>query len=168
MALCRLCCLALLLVLAACAGSRSMEPIQIHPVLENPGTPEASLAVLVEHLRPGMQVEDIRLAGPEGERVSAAPDTYHTVRGQRGVSQRPTVGIGASGGSSDGINPSLSLSWPLFGWSWAREEQSSVRSAGARIPLPEGYRDDPEGWRIEVDITDVAGATSTRSTPAPQ
>ncbi len=161
-------CLAILVLLAACAGRQGEQPLRLAAALEEAGTPEAAVTVRVENLRPGMQVEEIRLTGPQDRRIAALPESYRTLRGERVVRQRPTVGIGAYGGSKDGIRPSFSLSLPLLDWSWARREDHAPRAVLARIPLPEDYREEPEAWRVEADVTDVAGATLTRSISAPE
>jgi hypothetical protein len=160
-------CLAILVLLAACSGRQPEGPPAINATLEEGALPNAVVAVRVENLRPGMRVEEVRLAGPDGRRVAALPESYRTLRGQEAVSRRPTVGVGVQGGSSDGIQPSLSLALPLLDWSWARREDRTLNAVAARIPVPEGYRDEPEAWRVEAEITDVSGTTRTFRAPAP-
>ncbi len=158
--------IAVLLALAACARAPAPAP---HPQFAASLDESGEAVVLrVANLRAAQRVESIRLAGPDGREVP--PATRRSLRGVTATDARPAVGITATGGSESGINPGLSLSLPLFGWvfggSGPREEYR--HGVVARLPLPEGYADEPGAWHLEVAITDAAGRTETRRIPAPE
>src|SRR3546814_7631916 len=77
----------------------------------------------------------------------------------------PGVGIGASGGSSSGINPFISLGYVFGGDSEVRRSKRMTAS----IPLsdPEAYAEGYRDWRIELRYLDPLGDPQQISVPAP-
>ena len=154
-------------LLAACAGPAPKRPpppqgvMAVSARLAMPPAPEVEISVA--NLPPGRYVEAIALIDPEGARYPArlsAPVT--TTEG--GVKSGPTVGVGVRGGSSTGVQPSVTLGWNV---SRGRTERTSRRvAARAIIPDPAAYREGAGRWRVEVAVIEVDGARRTLSFPA--
>lgn len=114
----------------------------------------AALEVLVEALPPGALLREVWLSGPAGERLSGIPLEESRRGGAKGPGL-PDVGVAASGGSSSGVRPSVSLHWgpegsgPYGGW----------RDSRWLIPLPASLRPQlAEGdWRVELHYLDNDG-----------
>ena len=113
------------------------------------------------------RIERVALLGPNGETVGANELTRETVRrdadayDHRGVD----VGIGAHGGSRGG-HVGLGFSFPLNGPS--RSPAISLTYARIRIPDAEAYRRTAGRWKIEIFVTDPAGASGIARIPAPR
>jgi hypothetical protein len=124
-----------------------------------------AIRVTVNGLRASDRVASLGLVGPEGRRITA-----HTRQESRGVAsthRQPSVAVQARGGSASGIDPGLRLSFDLFDFDWGRDERRKLRRVTARFPVPEGYWETFDGWRVEVVIIDAAGARRVRAKPAP-
>ncbi len=153
--------LALGLVAAACAGSREA-PVrtEVSTVFDRAA---GEIRVTVAGLRPAERVESLRLVGPDDAHLAPRRRTHHeSVEARRG---HPTVGVQARGGSASGIEPGLSLSFDLFDWTWSGSETRRRRAVRAVFAVPEGYRNRPEAWRVEIVVTDPTGAARTRHEP---
>ncbi len=125
--------------------------------------PSDAVQVVIAEVPPGRRIERIALIDPHGARYPAdAPVPVTGIEGGGGV--RPRVGIGVTGGSSSGINPSVSLGWNVFGG----EAERTSRRVEARVPLPDpaDYRNSAAAWRIEVVVIEVDGARRTLNFPA--
>ena len=137
--------------------------MEVSARLATPPAPEVEISVA--NLPPGRQVEMIALIDPQGARYPARLATPVTVT-EGGVKSGPTVGVGVRGGSSTGIQPSVSLGWNV---SRGQAVRTSRRlEAVAPIPDPAAYRDQASRWRVEVVVTEVDGARRTLSFPAAQ
>ena len=125
------------------------------------------LAVEITDHRGYYRIERVALLGPDGETVGANELTRETVRrdadayDHRGVD----VGIGAHGGSRGG-HVGLGFSFPLNGPS--RSPAISLTYARIRIPDAEAYRRTAGRWKIEIFVTDPAGASGIARIPAPR
>lgn len=142
-----------LLTLLACAGERP--PPQGGPRAIAGLSPDgAAIEVLVEALPPGALLREVWLSGPAGQRLSGVP-LEERRRGESGGTGLPDIGLAASGGSSSGVRPSVSLHWgpessgPRGGW----------RDSRWLIPLPAALRPSlVEGdWRVELHYLDADG-----------
>ncbi|WP_147274780.1 hypothetical protein [Ferruginivarius sediminum] len=146
--------------LAGCGGRAEPPP---YPSVRAMRVDYATIEVRVSDLTPSTQVGDIRLVAPDGRTFE--PESRRTVRGIAATSERPAVGVGATGGSESGVDPSISLSLPLTNWSWFRTEERDIRAVVARIPVPGDYSDADEGWHVQAELIDAAGVGRTRHTP---
>lgn len=151
------------LALAACAGRPDQPPVP-RVSAESVDYGEA-VEVRISDLTPSTRVGEIRLLAPDGRAFAA--ESRRTLRGVAGTSARPSVGVGATGGSQSGVNPGISLSLPLLNWSWARADERRIRAVVARIPVPADYRTGEGAWHVEVELIDAVGQETTRRTRAP-
>lgn len=148
-------------LLSACAGS-SDPPRPMH-VSARAGA--AVLDLAVENIPPGREITGLVLVDPAGGETPARDRELITREEGSGGNAGPGVSVGASGGSSSGINPFISLGYLFRGDGTTRRS----RRLTARIPLvdpaayAEGYRD----WRIEVRYRDQLGESQQVSIPAP-
>jgi hypothetical protein len=115
------------------------------------------------------RIERVALLGPDGETVGANELTRQTVRGDADAYDHSgvDVGIGAHGGSRGG-HVGLGFSFPLNG---PRPRPSpAITRTEARIQIPdaEAYRATAGRWRIEIFVTDPAGASAIARIPAPR
>jgi hypothetical protein len=162
---------ALLLAGAGCAKTEKLEPAQAWRVEATlVGEEAASVQVRVYDLRPADRVEAIRLVGPQGQ-TGHPVDTVERKRITGGGSlARPSVGVGVVGGSSGHVSSGVGISVPIFSKRDSLRGVKEGREIIARIPIPDApaYREAPEAWRIEIDLTDVTGQTRTRTLQAPE
>ncbi len=94
------------------------------------------------------------LIAPDGTRIAAEIATASA------AAERPRVGIGASGGSSSGIDPGIGITVPL-GWLTGGGGTTQIESR-ARIPLPPDAT--PPYGRLEL----VFARAGTVAMPAPR
>ncbi|MCA3263322.1 MAG: hypothetical protein ING44_15360 [Telmatospirillum sp.] len=94
------------------------------------------------------------LIAPDGARIAAeiAPAIA-------AASERPRIGVGASGGSSSGIDPGIGISVPL---GWLSGGGAAQIESRARIPLPPDAT--PPYGRLEL----VFARAGTVAMPAPR
>lgn len=153
MARCRLFLVLFSLALMSCAGEGPSPQGGPRAIVGlNPGG--AALQVIVEALPPGALLREVWLSGPAGERLSGIP-LEETTRGGGKAPGLPDVGVAASGGSSSGVRPSVSLHWgpessgPRGGW----------RDSRWLIPLPPAVRPNLAlgDWRVELHYLDNDG-----------
>ncbi|MDH3790776.1 MAG: hypothetical protein OES41_03440, partial [Rhodospirillales bacterium] len=154
------------LVLAACAAGGPEQPrvLTARAALEGPEA--AVVEVRVTEIPPGVVVERILMIGPGGQRLDAEKLARSTSESGPGLVSRPGIGIAVTGGSSSGVNPSVSLGWHATGGGPGRHSQQIT----ARIPLPSpaAYRAAGLGWRVEVHYSDVTGRRQVLTLPAPR
>lgn len=154
-------------LLAACnapAPQRPPPPEGIMEVSTRLAPPPArEVEISLAGLPPGRRIEGIVLIAPDGARYPAALSA--PVRAtEGGVKSGPTLGVGVRGGSSTGIQPSVTLGWNV---SRGQAERTSQRlEARAPIPDPAVYREEAARWRVEVTVMEVEGARRTLSFPA--
>jgi hypothetical protein len=94
------------------------------------------------------------LIAPDGTRIAAEIATATTA-----AAERPRVGIGASGGSSSGIDPGIGITVPL---GWLSGGGTAQIESRARIPLPPDAT--PPYGRLEL----VFARAGTVAMPAPR
>lgn len=155
--------IALVLMLSACAGrAGAPAPTTAMATLSEDGD---SIVVHVLNLAPGTRAEDIRLVAPDGTSAAARSRDVRRHMAARAYPGRPTVAIGATGGSRQGINPAFGISLPLLGWLHSGDDPHGLRSLSAYIPVPEDFPGEPADWRVEAELIDPSGAKSTKSVP---
>jgi hypothetical protein len=93
------------------------------------------------------------LIAPDGTRIAAE------IAAASAAPERPRVGIGASGGSSSGIDPGIGIAVPL---GWLTGGGSARVESRARIPLPSDAS--PPFGRLEL----VFARAGTVAMPAPR
>lgn len=152
------------IALGACAEERVQRPKTLLTAATLPGPAYEVVEVVVYDIPSGTLLDRIWLKGPEGERVQGAPVGRSTSETGPGVTQG--LGIGVSGGSSSGINPSISIGYGVSGIGGPSRQSRQVTYI---IPLPPDltYVEDPRGWHIDVHYLDVTGAPQVRTIPAP-
>jgi hypothetical protein len=126
------------LLLAACAA-------------DPPRTPTASALVT-----PDGRAIELRARGPQPLTAvrlvlpGAAPLVASEIRVLPPLGERPGIGVGASGGSSSGLDTGISLSLPL-GW-FARSAPAVESRARIVLSDPEGYRQAAPAGRMELEF----------------
>lgn len=152
--------LVLAALLAACAGDDTPRPMHIAARVE-----AETVKVEVADIPTGREITTLVLVDPAGRETPARDREVITREEGGGGNAGPGVGIGASGGSSSGIRPFISLGYLFSGDSEVRRSQRVT----AAIPLDDpaayaqGYRD----WRIELRYRDQLGEPHQISVPAP-
>ncbi len=124
--------------------------------------PAEAVDVVVANVPPGRRIEQLTLIDTQGIRHSAA-SLVPVSATEGGATTRPIFGIGASGGSSSGIKPRLTL-----GWNIARSGPSRTsRRVEARVPIPapSAYLATSKRWRVEVSFTEIDGEIRTLGFP---
>lgn len=146
----------------ACAAPEDRQPRPMHIAAQ---VADQKLTVTVDNIPAGREITDLLLIDPAGGTTQARERELSTRETGSGGNAGPGVAVGASGGSSSGINPFISLGYIFRGSDSVRR---SRRLTGA-IPLPDpaayaaGYRD----WRIEVRFRDQLGTPQSVQIPAP-
>ncbi len=147
--------------LAACSGGGEA-PRPMHVSAQTAGE---ILELRVDHIPPGREIIDLVLLDPGGGETLAR-DRQIITREEGGDSfSGPAVSVGASGGSSSGVNPFVSLGYLFRG----KEPQRRSRRLVATLPIPDpaayaaGYRD----WRVELRYRDELGEVQRVQIPAP-
>lgn len=113
---------------------------------------------------------DLRATGPQPLTAArlvlpgAPPLAASEIRVLPPLAERPGIGIGASGGSSSGLDTGVSISVPL-GW-LARAAPTLESRARIVLPDPERYRQAAPAGRLELEFG--SGAEMRRlELPAP-
>jgi hypothetical protein len=149
------------ILLAGCAAG-SQPPPAMHVSARLDGQ---TIRLAVRDIPPGREITAVVLVDAAGAETPATAREVVTREEGSGGNAGPGVGIGASGGSSSGISPRISLGY-LF-----RDDDTVRRSRRmtAEIPLPDpaayraGYRD----WRIVLRYSDHLGSPQRINIPAP-
>lgn len=152
-------------LLGACADDRPEPPKVLQVAARLPGPAHEAIEVVVYDIPPGTQVEQVWLVGPNGERLSGAAVASSRSESGPGLVTGPSIGVGVTGGSSSGINPSVGIGWGVFGGGPSRQS----RQVTYLIALPPDldYEDHPRAWRIEVHYRDVTGTEQVRRIAGP-
>jgi hypothetical protein len=147
-------------LLTACAAEPAPRPMHV-----SARTAADSLALTVDHIPPGREITEIALLDPAGGETPARERELITREEASGGNAGPGIGVGATGGSSSGINPYISLGYLFRGSDDVRRSQRLI----ARIPLPDpaAYAADYRDWRIVVRYRDQLGERREVSIPAP-
>jgi hypothetical protein len=153
-------------LLAACADGRPAPPRMLKAQATLAGPEAAAVEVGVTEIPPGVAVERILVIGPGGARLEAGQLSRATSEAGAGLVSRPSIGIAVTGGSSSGVNPSVSLGWQVTGG--GRERRSRQVTAVVPLPDPAAYRATAAQWRVEVHYRDVTGQQQVLTLPAPR
>lgn len=155
--------------LTACAGEKVERPKTLLASASLPGPAHKVVEVVVYDIPSGTVLDRVWLKGPDGERIQGAPVGRSTSETGPGVTQGLGIGIGVSGGSSSGINPSVGIGYGVSGIGGPSRQSRQSRQVTYIIPLPPDltYVEDPRGWRIDVHYLDVTGAPQVRTIAAP-
>lgn len=152
--------MAALLLSAACASDTPPRPMHVAARVEN-----AAVKLAVENIPPGREITQMVLVDGAGGETPAREREVITRESGSGGNSGPAVGVGASGGSSSGIRPYISLGYLFRGSDTAERSQRMT----AEIPLSDvagyaaGYRD----WRVVVRYRDQLGEVREVGIPAP-
>ena len=147
-------------LLAACSGPAAPPPMHI-----SARPAEAGLVVSVENIPVGREILAVALVGPGGAETLAREREMIT-REEGGDSfSGPGVSVGASGGSSSGVNPFISLGYLFRG----KQPQRRSRRLVATIPLedPAAYAAGYREQQVEVRYRDELGEVRLARIPAP-
>ena len=153
--------LPLCLLLAACASDDTAQR-PMHVAARADGD---ILRLSVEYIPAGREIVALALVDQRGRETLARDRELVTRETGSGGNSGPGIGIGATGGSSSGVQPYFSLGY-LFSSSSTTERSQRMT---AEIPLAEpaayaeGYRD----WHIEVRYRDQLGELQQVAIPAP-
>jgi len=148
-------------LLAACS-SAAEKPRPMHVAVQ---AEAETLDLSVENIPPGREITSLVLVDAAGNETPARDRRLITREEGRGGYSGPGVSVGATGGSSSGVNPFISLGYLFSGGDTTRRS----RRMTAEIPLPDpaayaaGYRD----WRVVVRYRDQLGDAREVSIPAP-
>lgn len=148
------------LLLAGCAVDEAPPPMHVGARVE-----DDSVKLTVENIPPGREITALVLVDDRGRETAARDREVITRETGSGGNAGPGVGIGASGGSSSGVRPFISLGYLFGGGETTRRSQRMT----AEIPLSDpaayaaGYRD----WRIVVRYRDQLGEAREVGIPAP-
>lgn len=149
-----------MLLLAGCAGDEPPRPMHIAAEVEG-----RAVQVEVTEIPPGREITGLVLVDAAGRETPAREREISTREVSSGGNVGPGVGIGASGGSSSGIDPFISLGYIFGGDSEVRRSQRMTAS----IPLgdPAAYAETYRDWRVELRYRDQLGELRRASVPAP-
>ncbi len=126
---------------------------------------ERTLQVSVDNIPAGREITELLLIDPAGAATQAREREIITRETGSGGNAGPGVSVGATGGSSSGINPYISLGY-LFRGS-ERVERSRRLTGEIPIPDPAAYAASYRAWRIEVRYRDQLGELQSVQVPAP-
>ncbi|MGF1630532.1 MAG: hypothetical protein ACFCUT_13750 [Kiloniellaceae bacterium] len=151
----------LAVLLAGCAGS-SDAPRPMHIAARVAGE---TLLLEVSEIPPGREITAAVLVDAGGGETPARERELITREEGSGGNAGPGVGVGASGGSSSGIRPHISLGYLFRGDDSVRRSQRMT----AEIPLtdPAAYAAGHRDWRIVLRYRDQLGEPQQVSVPAP-
>ncbi|MEO3427763.1 hypothetical protein AAFN88_02825 [Pelagibius sp. CAU 1746] len=124
-----------------------------------------ALTVTVDNIPPGRAVTELLLIDPAGGATQARERELSTRETASGGNAGPGVAVGATGGSSSGVRPYISLGY-LFRGS-GRVERSQRLTGEIPIPDPAAYAAGYRGWRIVLRYRDQLGEVRQVTVPAP-
>jgi hypothetical protein len=148
-------------LLTGCAGGADA-PRPMHVATRVEGE---TLRLEISDIPPAREITAAVLVDPAGDETPARERELITREEGSGGNAGPGLGVGASGGSSSGIRPHISLGYLFRGGETTRRSQRMT----AEIPLTdpaayaEGYRD----WRVVLRYRDQLGEPQQVSVPAP-
>lgn len=150
----------LLTIVSACATAA--EP----PLMRASAKAEAGkLQVRVDDIPTGREILALVLIDPRDGETPARNRQIVTREQGSGGASGPGIGVGATGGSSSGVKPFISLGY-IFS---SRRDERRSRYLTAEIPLadPDAYQADFRASRIEVRYRDVEGGDGLLTLAAP-
>ena len=126
-------------------------------------TPE-TLVLALEDERAVYRVEGATLRGPGGQAIAAREISREITQRRGGYGGGPFggVGVGVGGGSRSGVG--VGLSFPIFRSSGSSGDE---RRTEAVFTVPGNLPDWPQGWVVDVALTDNSGVASTATIPVP-
>lgn len=149
-----------LALLTACAGDEGPRQMHIATRLE-----DQAIKVEVSEIPTGREITGLVLIDGAGGETPARDRELITREESSGGNVGPGVGVGATGGSSSGVRPFISLGYLFSG---DREVRRSRRMT-AEIPLadPAAYAAGWRDWQVALRYRDPLGETQQVSVPAP-
>lgn len=149
------------LLVAACAGDDGPRPMHIATTVEG-----QAVKVEVTDIPAGREITDLVLVDSAGRETPARDRELITREEGYGGNAGPGIGLGASGGSSSGIRPFISLGYIFGGGS---QELRRSQHMTAEIPLddPQRYAAGWRDWRVVLRYRDELGELQQVSVPAP-
>jgi hypothetical protein len=99
-----------------------------------------------------MAVAAVTLIGPGGEAYAASSIDRAPVAGMPRGGFRPSLAIGASGGSSDRVSSAFGLGLPLGGIDNGPADRQVLSVALIDLEDPAAYRALWRGWRIRIEV----------------
>ena len=128
---------------------------------------DGGLQVRVDEIPPGRAILAIVLIDPQGAETPARERQYFTREEGSGGASGPGIGVGATGGSSSGIMPYITLGYFFSGD--GEERRSRYLTGRIKLTDPEAYAVAYRFWHIEVRYRDAAGRSGllTLAAPAP-
>ena len=148
------------MVLAACASAPET------PVMRAAAKAEATkLQLRIDDIPPGREIVAVVLVDPQEAETPARNREIVTREEGSGGAGGPGIRAGATGGSSSGVKPFISLGY-IFS---SRKDERRSRYMTAEIPLrdPDLYRAGFRDWRIEVRFRDPEGDSGLLTLAAP-
>jgi hypothetical protein len=147
-------------LLSGCASDKPPPPMHVAARVESD-----TVKLTVDNIPPGREITALVLVDDRGGETPARERELITRESGGGGNSGPGVGVGASGGSSSGIHPYISLGYLFSGSDTARRSQRME----AEIPLPDPaiYRAEYRDWRVVVRYRDQLGETREAGIPAP-
>lgn len=149
------------LLVAGCASNDSPPPMHV-----GAGVESDSVKLTVDNIPPGREITELVLVDDRGRETPARERELITRESGSGGNAGPGVGVGATGGSSSGVRPFISLGYIFSG---GGETTRRSQRMTAQIPLldPEAYRAGFPDWRVVVRYRDQLGEVREVGIPAP-
>jgi len=147
-------------VLSACAGDDGPRPMHLDTRVE-----DRTVKIEVTEIPTGREITGLALIDGAGRETPARERELITREESSGGNAGPGIGVGATGGSSSGVNPFISLGYIFSGDGEVRRS----RRMTAEIPLadPAAYAAGWRDWRVELRYRDELGEAQRVSVPAP-
>jgi len=147
-------------LLTGCASDEAPPPMHVAARVEND-----TVKLTVDNIPPGREIVALVLIDDGGRETAARERERITRESGSGGNAGPGVGVGATGGSSSGVRPFISLGYLFSSGETTRRSQRMT----AEIPLvdPEAYRAGFRDWRIVARYRDQLGDAHEVSIPAP-
>ena len=148
-------------LLAGCASDEAPPPMHVGARVEND-----TVKLTVENIPPGREVTALVLIDERGRETPARDREVITRESGSGGNVGPGVGVGATGGSSSGVRPFISLGY-IFGGGGETTRRSQRMTAEIPLPEPAAYAEGYRDWRVVVRYRDQLGETHEVGIPAP-
>ena len=151
------------LALAACAAPEPPRPTM------GAGFDPAAATIQIA-VRDKLPLRAATLVLPDGHEVAAHEITVSPPPKSRERSERPGVGVGATGGSSSGVDTAVFIDLPIsLDFLRRKPPPSTLTESRARIPVGDGaiYRRDWAASHLKLKLGDPPGEVREIELPAP-
>lgn len=151
------------LALAACAAPEPPRPTM------GAGFDPAAATIQIA-VRDKLPLRAATLVLPDGHEVAAREITVSPPPKSRERSERPGVGVGATGGSSSGVDTAVFIDLPIsLDFLRRKTAPSTLIESRARIPVGDGaiYRRDWAASHLKLKLGDPPGEVREIELPAP-